>query len=1354
MMNFDPKKLIIFTTLIFLNLVVSSQESVIWYDFESYSNGYDFVSNNSSNWWNNGGTGGGGIITNSSGTGYNSSDAYMKSGDGWNKFQYNFSPTNGSSYKFYFQGQLTAYYGNNLKIQIYRLNNNGDGDDVLISEVTWATETGSTAINTWKTVDIDYTATSDDASSANGIALRLFKTYGTGMNIDDFRVSCTSCEKATYASGNWSSTNTWGGYSVPAANENSVVKHNVTVDASTNNLGNLTVNSGKTLTISASQTVDVGGTFDASGATIDMNSSSRLELAGTVSNLGTLDAAAGTIEYDGGTQDVLADAYYNLEIDETGVKTSLGTVSAAGTLTVGSGATYAIAATTTTVSGNSDINGAFTASTGEYDADGVFDATGGTITFSGAGELRVSGTVTSLGALGTSAGSIEYDGGTQNVLADAYYNLEIDESGVKTSQGTVTTAGTLTVGSGATYAIAATSTTVTGSTDINGTLTASTGTFDANGAFDANGGNVTFSGDGRLQCSNTVTNLGTLSTDNGTVEYDGGTQTIFTGTYYNLEIDQSGTKSIGAQIHTEGDLIITAGTLEMAGNNINCAGNFINSGTLSSSGTASFQLDGNGGTTNCGGFSDTDINLRKQGSSQITTTGDITCRGFHLNGSNSNNFIIDGETITVDKYVTIEAGSLQITSGALTATTNTGSTNIYTGYNLNGGTLDIDGGTVSFGETSDNTAALNINGGTLDVSGGTLNVSDEIIVGAIADGTITQTGGTINIRNYNGSDNQGTHKFDVDAGTLNLTAGTININGESGTSSHYSIDIESGVTVNANANHTIVIMDNTSGTSTENRYIDMGGNNIGSLTYNVSAKNLYFVGSHNILGSLSILDGTVKADDASETITVALINQSGGFIDISAGEIECSGKADIDGKLIITGGTFDCNGELELSSSTTEGITGGSITLSSDFDGANANNFTPTGGTMTLDGSASDVDLSLHSSGNLYNLTVNNSNGVALTGGLAINGTLTFTSGDINTSTNTLTLGTSSIVSGANDDKHVNGTCARSITSSFLFPVGDGTRYRAISVAPENANATTYSVKYNHAAHSDLTVGSGLDHVSPGYHWDVNRTSGSENATLSVAWTYQEQYGTTNYNHDPLVIFWSYFDGSDWQKINSTPSGSTQSGSLISAVNTNWSNENFTLGASTASFPPLPLDLISFNGECRDNLVNIEFLVASQVANEYFTIERSENILHWEEIGNLDGGGTTNEEINYSFVDYSPKEGENYYRLKQTDINGNIKYFSPIVVECKESVLNGYSVYPNPTNNLLKIDFELNNYQGESTEMRLIDLKGNIIKSQNVELKRGHNHLEIDLSELKNGIYILNFLGSRDAIKISRVIKQ
>ena len=93
----------------------------------------------------------------------------FKSGDGWNRLQYNFSPVSGETYKFNFKGMLTAYYGNNLKIQIFRLNNNGDSDDVNLSEVVWGTHTGSTVINTWQTVDISYTATADDALSANGI---------------------------------------------------------------------------------------------------------------------------------------------------------------------------------------------------------------------------------------------------------------------------------------------------------------------------------------------------------------------------------------------------------------------------------------------------------------------------------------------------------------------------------------------------------------------------------------------------------------------------------------------------------------------------------------------------------------------------------------------------------------------------------------------------------------------------------------------------------------------------------------------------------------------------------------------------------------------------------------------------------------------------------------------------------------------------------------------------------------------------------------------------------------------------------------------------------------------------------
>ena len=70
--------------------VNDNTNSIISEDFESYSDGYDYK-NNSSNWWNNGGTGGGGITVSSPGAGYNS-DGYIKSGDGWNRLEYNFSP--------------------------------------------------------------------------------------------------------------------------------------------------------------------------------------------------------------------------------------------------------------------------------------------------------------------------------------------------------------------------------------------------------------------------------------------------------------------------------------------------------------------------------------------------------------------------------------------------------------------------------------------------------------------------------------------------------------------------------------------------------------------------------------------------------------------------------------------------------------------------------------------------------------------------------------------------------------------------------------------------------------------------------------------------------------------------------------------------------------------------------------------------------------------------------------------------------------------------------------------------------------------------------------------------------------
>ena len=150
MMNFDLKKLIIFTILIFLNFVVSSQESLIWDDFESYSNGYDYVGNTSS-WAEEGGNNS--SIVSSAGNGYNSSDEYLLSGAGWDKLKYNFTVTNGETYQIYFRGQLTAYIGGALKFTIIRLNGAGTADDdTTVSSATWNTVVGGVNLNNIKDI--------------------------------------------------------------------------------------------------------------------------------------------------------------------------------------------------------------------------------------------------------------------------------------------------------------------------------------------------------------------------------------------------------------------------------------------------------------------------------------------------------------------------------------------------------------------------------------------------------------------------------------------------------------------------------------------------------------------------------------------------------------------------------------------------------------------------------------------------------------------------------------------------------------------------------------------------------------------------------------------------------------------------------------------------------------------------------------------------------------------------------------------------------------------------------------------------------------------------------------------------
>lgn len=94
----------------------------------------------------------------------------------------------------------------------------------------------------------------------------------------------------------------------------------------------------------------------------------------------------------------------------------------------------------------------------------------------------------------------------------------------------------------------------------------------------------------------------------------------------------------------------------------------------------------------------------------------------------------------------------------------------------------------------------------------------------------------------------------------------------------------------------------------------------------------------------------------------------------------------------------------------------------------------------------------------------------------------------------------------------------------------------------------------------------------------------------------------------------------------------------------------------------LPIELISFSAAVKDLYVEMNWTTASEINNDFFTIERSPDMVSWEVIGFMQGAGHSNNMLSYTFTDMMPKQGLAYYKLKQTDYDGKSEYFSPLTV--------------------------------------------------------------------------------------------
>jgi hypothetical protein len=188
----------------------------------------------------------------------------------------------------------------------------------------------------------------------------------------------------------------------------------------------------------------------------------------------------------------------------------------------------------------------------------------------------------------------------------------------------------------------------------------------------------------------------------------------------------------------------------------------------------------------------------------------------------------------------------------------------------------------------------------------------------------------------------------------------------------------------------------------------------------------------------------------------------------------------------------------------------------------------------------------------------------------------------------------------------------------------------------------------------------------------------------------------------------------------------------------------FNIGGDNST--PLPVELLSFSGNCTDEGNLIKWRTASENQSETFEVERSREGVTWNLIGSVPAAGFSMQELSYSIVDQITDDVL-YYRLKQIDISGDSRTYDPIMVTCSESS-SSILTYPNPSGN--QFSLAVNNEQFVGTnEIVVTDTKGAEVTKKIVKMENGQNVIFFN-ETLTPGVYYIRIYNGKTA---SEVIK-
>jgi len=318
---------------------------------------------------------------------------------------------------------------------------------------------------------------------------------------------------------------------------------------------------------------------------------------------------------------------------------------------------------------------------------------------------------------------------------------------------------------------------------------------------------------------------------------------------------------------------------------------------------------------------------------------------------------------------------------------------------------------------------------------------------------------------------------------------------------------------------------------------------------------------------------------------------------------------------------------------------------------------------------------------------------------------------------------------------------------AYEFTINPSTNPPSVNTQPGPlATQTTYTFSLNERQWVEIEFNAGSDLPDDlsvqlyGGDWPADVMSYNVfNYYIDISAT---ENGNTNYDYNIKFFYDESYLGSVPSELE--PSLELTNDAAISGI---WMGKSTTINTTensmsannldafgrfsgTSDASPLPVDWAAIKAYENGNVNVLEWSTVTEINSDKFIIEQSADGIIWQQIGAQKGSGSTNNWSTYAYEDNNPLFPTTYYRIKQVDFDGEYSH-SSVVSVTRKLVATSIVTYPNPFHDKLTV---YNLPEASDVELSVMDLSGSV---KYVEQKDIQSSLELDLSVLKAGLYIL-----------------